>query len=71
MTTLKENASLLYRVMLRFLRIFAAGGLSAVIVQLALVPKIATLEDLKTYTFSVLVGFLAGGIAALDKTIRG
>ena len=71
METIKvEYASTLKRVLLRFLRTFFAGGLSAIASQFIAIPQISTLTDLKTYALSIIVGFIAGGLAALDKWIR-
>ena len=65
-----EYSSLLYRVWLRFARVFVSGGLAALTVQLAQTPNFSTLAEVKTWGISLAVGFLAGGVAALEKWSR-
>lgn len=65
-----EYTSLLYRVWLRFARVFVSGGLAALTVQLASAPTITTLADFKVWLITLGVGFVAGGVSALDKWSR-
>jgi len=65
-----EPASLFKRLALRFIRTFISGGLASVTVQLATVPQLNTLTEWKTYGVALLIGFMAGGLAALEKWTR-
>jgi len=63
-----EYASLAKRVFLRFLRIFVVGGLAA----LTTIPIAGyTWKDLQTWLVALIVAFISGGLAALDKGLRG
>lgn len=57
-------------IIFRFARVFVSGGLAALVVQLATVPHLSTLEEMKTWISILAVSFIAGGIAALDKALR-
>ena len=65
-----EYASLVYRVWLRFARTFVGGGLAAMTIQLAQAPSFSTFVELKPWLLSLAVGFLSGGIAAVEKWSR-
>jgi len=63
-----KYASLAERVFLRFLRVFVIGGLSAVIT----IPITGyTWKDLQTWIVALVAAFISGGLAALDKALRG
>lgn len=57
-------------VVTRFGKAFIYGGLASVLAQLAIVPTLATLEDLKTWGTALLFAFLTGGIMALEKALN-
>lgn len=59
--------SLSRRVARRFVKVFLSGGLAALTVQLAVVPDFADMMSVKVWLASLAVGFLAGGVAALEK----
>lgn len=65
-----EYASLVYRVWLRFARTFVSGGLAAMTIQLAQAPSFSTFVELKPWLISLAVGFLAGGVSAVEKWSR-
>ena len=60
--------SLAYRVALRFGRIFLAGGISAMA---SIVVAGLSLQEVQTYLLALAIAFVGGGIAALDKAVRG
>lgn len=69
--TLKiEYASLVYRVWLRFARVFVSGGLAALTIQLAQAPTLSTFAELKVWLISLGIGFMSGGISAAEKWSR-
>lgn len=65
-----QYASLIYRLWLRFARVFVSGGLAALTIQLAQTPQLSTLADFKTWLITLGVGFIAGGVSALEKWSR-
>lgn len=65
-----EYATLTKRLVLRFARVFAGGGLAALTVQLLVTPALATFKDLETWLTSLGVAFIAGGLVALEKWNR-
>ena len=65
-----EYATLTKRLVLRFARVFAGGGLAALSVQLIVTPELATFSDLGTWFTALGVAFIAGGIVALEKWNR-
>jgi hypothetical protein len=66
--TIEKPTSLAYRVFLRGLRTFVAGGLGTMI---AISFNGFTFKDLETYLVALIGAFITGGLAALDKAIRG
>lgn len=66
-----EYTSLLNRILLRFARVFVSGGLASMALQLAQAPSFSTFAELKPWLISLAIGFLSGGIMALDKWNRG
>jgi len=65
---IQNPKSLVYRVMLRLVRIFVAGGLAGTT---GVIICGLDLASLKTWLIALLVAFLTGGLAAIDKAIRG
>ena len=64
----RGNASLAYRVFLRFLRVFVAGGLGS----MATVTMVGySWSDFRAWIVALLAAFISGGLAALDKGLRG
>lgn len=59
------------RALARFVRTFIFGGLATMSIQFIDAPTISTLSGLKVWLFALIVGFLSGGIAAIDKAYRG
>lgn len=53
----------------RYAKVFISGGLGSLAIQLAQAP--ATLENLKPWLVALGVGFVAGGIAAVEKALQG
>lgn len=66
-----KYTSLLYRVWLRFARMFVIGGIGFLMQQLVVVPKLSTLEELQTWFLTLFAAFIIGGVAAIDKYFRG
>jgi len=64
----KNPKSLAFRVFLRYLRVFVAGGIATMA---TVVISGYSLNDFKTYLVALLSGFISGGLAALDKALRG
>jgi len=64
----KNPKSLAFRVFLRYLRVFVAGGIATMA---TVVISGYSLNDFKTYLIALLSGFISGGLAALDKALRG
>jgi hypothetical protein len=54
----------------RFLRAFAAGGVSSVMAMLALGVQIKSWDDLGQFAVALSIAFMTGGLMALDKLIR-
>jgi len=64
----KNPKSLAFRVFLRYLRVFVAGGIATMA---TVVISGYSINDFKTYLIALLSGFISGGLAALDKALRG
>lgn len=64
----KNPKSLAFRVFLRYLRVFVAGGIATMA---AVTLNGFSFKDLETYLVSLIGAFIAGGLAALDKALRG
>lgn len=59
--------SLQRRVFMRFIKVFLSGGLASLTVSLAQTPTFTDWMSVKTWGTTLLIAFLAGGIAALEK----
>ena len=66
--TYKNPKSLAFRILLRGLRVFVAGGLATMA---AVSLNGFSIKDLETYLVALIGAFIAGGLAALDKAFRG
>ncbi len=66
--TIENPKSLAYRVLLRFVRGFVAGGLAAMV----LVAPLAglSLTDLRFWILALIGAFMTGGLQAVGKWIR-
>lgn len=69
-TLVKEQTSLAYRTFLRFARVFGASAVSAMALQVAATPALATFTDLKVWLVTVIGAGIAAGIVAIDKYSR-
>lgn len=63
--------SLSWRVFNRFIKVFIAGGMSALFIAMHQVPAISDFEHFKTWIPVLAIAFMSGGIAALEKYISG
>lgn len=54
----------------RFLKGFIAGGLASVSVSLNAGFTITSLEDIKQFSFALVVAFLTGGILSIEKALN-
>ena len=64
-------APLWKRALMRFARVFVFSGLATLGTLLATAPTVTTLEDLKIWGLSLLVAFVSGGLAGIEKGYRG
>ena len=56
---------------LRFLRVFVSAGIAQILAMLAITPLTSfEPEVLKKWAIGLIIAFLSGGFAALDKAIR-
>lgn len=69
---IEKPKSLAYRVFLRFARVFVLAGIAQVGVVLVANPLTElSLKSLETWVAMLITAFIAGGLAGLDKGIRG
>jgi hypothetical protein len=54
----------------RFGRTFLFGGVAALLMALSTTPSLATLGDLRVWLTTLVMAFITGGLAAIDKAYR-
>lgn len=55
---------------MRFARAFVSGGLATMVLELSNKPDLGTITDTKVWAVSLIIGFLTGGLMAIEKAIR-
>lgn len=61
---------MLKSVALRFLRAFVAGGLANAVSLTVASHSVSSLKEMEVWIYSLAVGFVTGGLMAIDKLLR-
>jgi hypothetical protein len=57
-------------ILIRFLRSFFSGGIASSLILLSSGTVISSFAEFKTFVYVLAIGFISGGLSAIDKLLR-
>lgn len=65
-----KKIEIMKMLVMRFARAFVSGGIATMALELSNKPDLNTLVDVRSWEVSLVIGFVTGGLMALEKALR-